>query len=66
MTMSKRGKELRSKLRRFEAQCEASVEKFQWYCDHKHTNLDHKTVLFKCKPKNRGQGCSKLCKIKVM
>lgn len=66
MTMSKRGKELRSKLRRFKAQCETGVENFQWYCEHKHMNLDYKTVFIKCKPKNRGQGCSRLCKIKVM
>ena len=64
--MSKRDKQLRSKMRRFEAQCRRKTNEVRWRCDHKHIDLGYKTVLVKCKPKNRGQGCSQLCKIKVM
>ena len=66
MTMNKKGKELRNKIRRFEAQCKKGIIDYRWYCDHKHIDLDYKTVLIKCKPRDRGQGCSRLCKIKVM
>lgn len=66
MSMTQKQKDLRSKLRRFEAQCRRKSNEVRWYCDHKHIDLGYKTVFVKCKSKNRGQGCSQLCKIKVI
>ena len=65
MAMTQKQKDLRNKLRRFETKCRLKNNEVRWRCEHKNIDLGYKTVLFKCKPKNRGQGCSRLCKIKV-
>ena len=62
--MTQKQKDLRNKLRRFEAQCRLKSNRIRWYCEYKHIDLSYKTVYVKCKPKNFGVGCSQLCKIK--
>ena len=66
MTMTQKQKDLRGKMRRFEARCRRKSNEIRWYCGYKHTDLSYKTVFVKCEPKNRGQGCSQLYKIKVV
>jgi len=65
MGMSQKSKHERAKLRQFEAKCNLEKHKIRFKCLHKGIDLSYKTVMNKCKIRNKGIGCSKLCRIEI-